>query len=83
MATRKIDHTGRITLPSELLKKFHLKKDDMVEVTHNKTYILIRKFKPEYVCVVTGKITDKGQMYGDAFISNEGLKIIEAQLKKK
>ena len=40
---RKVDYTGRITLPSELCKKFDIKKDDMVDVTNNEKYILIKK----------------------------------------
>lgn len=76
MALRKVDHTGRITLPSELLEKFQIKKDDVVEVTNNNQYILIKKYQPEYVCAITGKITDKGSWIGNAFISNEGIQKI-------
>lgn len=79
---RKIDHTGRITLPSELLEKFNLKSDDYVEVSSNKTNITIRRFQPEFACVVTGEITDKGIMIGNAFISYKGLEIIEEEKKK-
>ncbi|MEB6550214.1 AbrB/MazE/SpoVT family DNA-binding domain-containing protein [Heyndrickxia sporothermodurans] len=82
MFKRKVDYSGRITLPSELCTKFDLKKNDMVEVSHNQTHILIRKFQPEYVCVITGKVTDKGKMIGNAFISNEGLNLIKEALKK-
>lgn len=80
---RKVDYTGRITLPSELCKKFDIKKDDMVDVTNNEKYILIKKYQSEFVCVITGKITDKGKKIGNAFISNEGLKMIGKALDKK
>lgn len=82
-AKRKIDHQGRVTIPSELLETFQLKKNDIVEFTNNEEYILLKKYHPEFVCSVTGKITDDGEMIGNAFISSEGLKIIKEYLDKK
>ncbi|WP_412530633.1 AbrB/MazE/SpoVT family DNA-binding domain-containing protein (plasmid) [Bacillus thuringiensis] len=73
---KKIDHTGRITLPKDLCGKFGLKKDDQVEITHDEQFIKIRKHQPEFVCAVTGKITDQGQTIGNAFISFEGIEQI-------
>lgn len=83
MYTRKVDHQARITLPSDLCEKFNIKKDDVVEVTNNEQYILIKKYQPEYVCVITGKITDDGRKIGNAFISTEGLKLILKELEKE
>ncbi len=81
--TRKVDHAGRINLPSELCTTFGISKDDVVSITNNEEYILIKKYRPDFVCVITGKITDKGKMIGNSFISDEGLKIIQKELKKK
>ncbi|HDR7001879.1 TPA: AbrB/MazE/SpoVT family DNA-binding domain-containing protein [Bacillus cereus] len=83
---KKIDHTGRITLPKDLCGKFGLKKDDQVEITHDEQFIKIRKHQPEFVCAVTGKITDQGQTIGNAFISYEGIEQIlqeQEHLKEK
>ncbi|HZH61501.1 MAG TPA: AbrB/MazE/SpoVT family DNA-binding domain-containing protein [Metabacillus sp.] len=80
---RKVDYTGRITLPSELCEKFSIRKDDIVEITHNSSHILIKKYQPEFVCVVTGEITGQGRYIGNAFISDKGLKMIEESMKKR
>jgi AbrB family transcriptional regulator, transcriptional pleiotropic regulator of transition state genes len=83
MAKRKVDHQGRITLPTELCGKFHLKKDDVVDVTSNEEYILIKKHQPEFVCVITGKITDKWHQIGNGVISEEGIELILNFMKEK
>ena len=83
MYTRKVDYTGRITLPSDLLDIFDIKKDDIVQVDKSDTHIIIKKHQPEFVCVVTGKITDKGKKIGKAFISEEGLKEISMEFQKE
>lgn len=80
MITRKVDLNGRINLPSELCDMFNIQKDDVVEIDHNEEYILVRKFQPEYVCAITGKITDKGQKIGKVFISYEGLELISKKI---
>jgi AbrB family transcriptional regulator, transcriptional pleiotropic regulator of transition state genes len=78
---RKVDYTGRITLPSELCEKFDIKKDDLVDVSNNDEFILIKKYQAEFVCVITGKVTDQGKKIGNAFISNEGLKMLSKVIK--
>ncbi|MBU8732524.1 AbrB/MazE/SpoVT family DNA-binding domain-containing protein [Cytobacillus oceanisediminis] len=83
MYLRKVDYTNRITLPSKICEKFHIKKDDQVEVSHNDEYILIKKYQPEFVCAITGKITDRGNKIGNAFISDEGLELIRQAIEKK
>lgn len=82
MYRRKLDYSGRINLPKELCDIFHLKKDDLIDITHNKTHILIKKHQPEFVCVVTGKIAKKGINVGNAFFSKEGLQKIKDEIKR-
>lgn len=81
MVLRKVDNNGRITLPNELCEKFNIKYNDIIEVSNNKQHILIKKYQPEYVCAITGKITDQGQVFGNSFISNEGLQLIKENMK--
>ena len=80
MVLRKVDNNGRITIPNELCEKFNIKKDDIIEVTNDKQHILIKKYQPEFVCAITGKITDQGQVFGNSFISNEGLQLIKENM---
>lgn len=77
MFQRKITENGRITLPKELLEKLDLKKDDIVEIDEKDGMITIKKYRSEYVCAITGKITSEGVKIGDSFISYEGLNQIK------
>lgn len=80
MELRIVSPEGRINIPPEYLEAFNIKPKDKVEVTLAPTHIRIQKHREQNVCVVTGKLSQKGRMFGEAFISNEGLKMIEAQL---
>lgn len=73
---RKVDYAGRINIPNELCEKFAIKKDDVIQITDDGHYIKIKKYRPEFVCAITGKITDDGHKIGDAFISMDGIKEI-------
>ena len=81
MEIRIVSPEGRVTIPPEYLDAFNLKPKDKVEVTLAPTHIRIQKHQEKNVCVVTGKLSQKGQMVGEAFISNEGLKMIQEQLE--
>lgn len=77
MAKRKIDHQGRFTIPKEILEKYNIKKDDVLEIYDGEGHIAIKKYTPENFCVITEKITSKGIMFGNSFISEEGLDLIK------
>lgn len=76
MVKKRIDKSGRIILPAELLEKFAIETHDYIDISHNEEYILIKKYNPEYVCAITGKVTKNGKWIGKAFISDEGLEKI-------
>ncbi|WP_430510715.1 AbrB/MazE/SpoVT family DNA-binding domain-containing protein [Gottfriedia solisilvae] len=76
MTLRRVDQAGRVNIPSELCDTFGIKKDDLVEITRTNEHILIKKYQPEFVCAITGKITDNGKTIGNSFISEEGIKMI-------
>jgi AbrB family transcriptional regulator, transcriptional pleiotropic regulator of transition state genes len=83
MVKRKMGDNGRVTIPKELLEKYHIEKDDLLEILDGEGHITIRKFNPEYVCVITGKVTSNGEKIGNSFISYEGLEQIRLFLEKK
>jgi len=77
---RIVSPENRVVIPPEYLKAHNIKPGDKVEITNTSTYIKIQKYYEKNVCVVTGKFSKKGQMVGEAFISDEGMKVIEKQL---
>ncbi|MDI3236189.1 AbrB/MazE/SpoVT family DNA-binding domain-containing protein [Exiguobacterium antarcticum] len=82
LETRIVSPENRIVIPPEFLKAHNIKPGDKVEVTLASTYIKIQKYYEKNVCVVTGKVSKKGKMVGEAFISDEGMKLIEKQLNE-
>lgn len=82
MIQRKIGENGRITLPKEMLDKHNIKKDDILAIYEHQDHIAIKKYEPEYVCVITGKITSEGKRIGKSFISYEGLEMIRQFLNE-
>jgi len=80
MEVRIVSPEGRVVIPPEYLDAFGIKPKDKVEVTLAPTHIKIQKHREQNVCVVTGKLSHNGRMFGEAFVSNEGLKLIKEQL---
>lgn len=77
MHTRKITKEGRVNIPVEYLDIFDLKENDIVEVSTNRTSIIIKKHRDEKVCVVTGKVSDNIIKVGDCYLSKEGLSLLK------
>lgn len=80
---RILSEEGRVKIPPEYLRLHNLQKGDTVEVSCNSSSINIRKYREEFICAVTGKFSKNGSMYGNSYISKEGLEIITTQNKKK
>ncbi|AQQ55595.1 AbrB/MazE/SpoVT family DNA-binding domain-containing protein [Planococcus lenghuensis] len=80
MHTKKINESGRVVIPKELLKIFQLQEGDYVDITHNETQIIIEPHRNHYVCAITGKITSEAIKVGEAWISKEGMKEIMAYM---
>ncbi len=59
---RKLDVLGRITLPSEIRKKFNISTSDAVEVFVDKDFILLRKYQP--ADVFSGSMDDLVDYHG-------------------
>lgn len=56
---RKIDQLGRIVTPVELRRALGIRVGDPMEIFVENDRIIIRKYKTEKVCVVTGEILDE------------------------
>ena len=76
MHTKRINNSGRIVIPKEILEMFELHEGDLVDITHNDRQIILEPHRQRYVCAVTGKVADEAIRIGEAWISKEGLKQI-------
>lgn len=76
MHTKRINNSGRIVIPKEILEMFELHEGDLVDITHNERQIILEPHRQRYVCAVTGKVADEAIRIGEAWISKEGLKQI-------
>ena len=76
MHTKRINNSGRIVIPKEILEMFELQEGDLVDVTHNERQIILEPHRQRYVCAVTGKVADEAIRIGEAWISKEGLRQI-------
>ena len=74
---RTVSAEGRVKIPATYLRELNINPLDIVEINCDNKGIHLKKFNQKNQCVITGKITSKGQMFGQAFISDEGLKIIK------
>jgi transcriptional pleiotropic regulator of transition state genes len=80
MHKRRVTKEGRVNIPQEIMERFDIKEDDFVEVDSNRTTITIKKFKDNRTCAVTGKVNSHVSKFGEAYISKEGLDIIQKKL---
>lgn len=55
---RKVDELGRITLPIELRRSLGLDVKDPVEIFIDGDQIILKKYKPNMACAVTGEVSD-------------------------
>lgn len=82
---RKVDELGRITLPIELRRSLDLEVKDPVEIFIDGDQIILKKYKPNMACAVTGEVSDDNLVLlgGKLVLSIEGAKklIDEIELK--
>lgn len=82
---RKVDELGRITLPIELRRSLGLGEKDPVEIFIDGDQIILKKYKPNMACAVTGEVSnDNLVLLGGKLVLclNEAKKLVtEIELK--
>lgn len=86
---RKVDELGRIVMPIELRRALDIAIKDSIEFFVDGDKIVLKKYKPHGICLMTGEITSENQEYGNGkiILSPEGAKMpleeIEEALKDR
>ncbi|MEI5919488.1 AbrB/MazE/SpoVT family DNA-binding domain-containing protein [Bacillus cereus] len=82
--TRKIDELGRIVIPMELRRTLGIKEKDPMEIFVEDENIILKKYEPGGVCVITGEVSNQNTSLakGKITISPEGAKILMQELEQ-
>ena len=81
---RKIDQLGRVVIPKELRKTLDLHEGTSVEIFTKEDVILLKRFKSNKECMITGVVSDDNLMIADGtYISREGLEIVNQKMNLK
>nr|WP_279326096.1 AbrB/MazE/SpoVT family DNA-binding domain-containing protein [Bacillus sp. FJAT-47783] len=84
---RKVDELGRVVIPIELRRTLGIAEKDALEIYVDDDRIILKKYKPNMTCQVTGEVSDDNFKLADGkiILSREGaekvLEEIQSQLE--
>ena len=81
---RKVDELGRLVIPMELRRTLGIEVKDAVEIFIDGDQIILKKYKPNMACAVTGEVSDDNYslLGGKLVLSPEGAKKLVAEIEK-
>lgn len=80
---RKIDPLGRLVVPKELRRTLNINVGDPMEIFVEEDIILLKKFKSNNSCIITGEVLDENIEYTKGlFLSPEGAKILLSKIQQ-
>ncbi|QHE50615.1 AbrB/MazE/SpoVT family DNA-binding domain-containing protein [Pontibacillus sp. HMF3514] len=73
---RKVDELGRVVIPIELRRTLGINEKDALEIYVDDDQIVLKKYKPNMTCHVTGEVSDQNMSLanGNLVLSPEGAK---------
>ncbi|MFC7061750.1 AbrB/MazE/SpoVT family DNA-binding domain-containing protein [Halobacillus seohaensis] len=86
---RKVDELGRVVIPIELRRTLEINEKDALEIYVDDDRIVLKKYKPNMTCHVTGEVSDENMELanGNLVLSKDGahmlLQEIQSQLDNK
>lgn len=71
---RKVDELGRVVIPIELRRTLGINEKDALEIYVDDDQIVLKKYKPNMTCHVTGEVSDQNMSLanGNLVLSPEG-----------
>lgn len=85
---RKVDELGRVVIPIELRRTLDIAEKDALEIYVDDDKIVLKKYKPNMTCHVTGEVSDDNLSIADGKIvlspagAKKILEEIESYLEK-
>lgn len=82
---RKVDELGRVVIPIELRRTLGIAEKDSLEIYVDDDRIILKKYKPNMTCQITGEISDDNLSLagGRLVLSREGAELLIEEIKKK
>ncbi|MBU8908414.1 AbrB/MazE/SpoVT family DNA-binding domain-containing protein [Desertibacillus haloalkaliphilus] len=65
---RKVDELGRVVIPIELRRTLDIAEKDALEIYVDNDRIILKKYKPNMTCQITGEVSDENISLGDGKI---------------
>ena len=80
---RKVDELGRVVIPIELRRTLGIAEKDALEIYVDEEHIILKKYKPNMTCQVTGEVSDDNIQLasGKLILSREGAEQIMKELQ--
>ncbi|MEH7508302.1 AbrB/MazE/SpoVT family DNA-binding domain-containing protein [Priestia megaterium] len=80
---RKVDELGRVVIPIELRRTLGIAEKDALEIYVDEERIILKKYKPNMTCQVTGEVSDDNIQLasGKLILSREGAEQIMKELQ--
>ncbi|MCU5555503.1 AbrB/MazE/SpoVT family DNA-binding domain-containing protein [Bacillus cereus] len=82
--TRKVDDLGRIVIPKELRNTLGIKEKSPLEIFVEGEDIILQKYQPGGVCVLTGEVSNRNITLADGKISlsPEGAELLVKEIER-
>ncbi len=82
---RKVDELGRVVIPIELRRTLDIAEKDALEIYVDDERIILKKYKPNMTCVVTGEVSDDNfkLVGGKIILSREGAEILLKEIQEQ
>ena len=82
---RKVDELGRVVFPIELRRTLDINIKDALEIYVDDDQIILKKYKPNMACAITGDVSNDNITVGDGSIvlSREGADQLISEINKK
>lgn len=81
---RKVDELGRVVIPIELRRTLDIAEKDALEIYVDNDRIILKKYKPNMTCQITGEVSDDNISLasGKIILSPAGAEEILNELQK-
>ncbi|QED45871.1 AbrB/MazE/SpoVT family DNA-binding domain-containing protein [Cytobacillus dafuensis] len=82
---RKVDELGRVVIPIELRRTLDIAEKDALEIYVDDDRIILKKYKPNMTCLVTGEVSDDNIQLanGKLIVSREGAESLLQEIQSR